>query len=180
MIFGMICRLRSQTIALWIDTRGNAHFLMHYIPDKTLVARHAFAPSFYGPWTVSDVVPYVPQKSQLPSLGAVLMAVCVVGEEKSIASPLTLSLLSATHLTEIKYSRFIDLICLLHAIHLSYNTTVVFSDNTTTTFHKRERPHLAFDAYQRPTHLITGVVAPGRNEHGYQGVSYTLVQKVNR
>lgn len=29
---------------------------------------------------------------------------------------------------------------------------------------------------QRATHLVTGVVQPGSNGHGYSGLSYTLVQ----
>ena len=89
---------------------------MHYIPDAVLVARHAFAPSYYGPWTVSTVVPY--------------------------------------------------------------NSSVQFSDGRTVEFHKRERPHLVFDKSGDPSHLVTGVVAPGNNEHGYQGLSYTLVQPI--
>ena len=89
---------------------------MHYIPDTVLVARHAFAPSYYGPWTVSKVVPY--------------------------------------------------------------NSSVQFSDGRTVEFHKRERPHLVFDKSGDPSHLVTGVVAPGKNEHGYQGLSYTLVQPI--
>ena len=99
-----------------MDARGGAHFLMHYIPDAVLVARHAFAPSYYGPWTVSKVVPY--------------------------------------------------------------NSSVAFSDGSTVEFHKRERPHLVFDKSSNPSHLVTGVVAPGKNEHGYQGLSYTLVQPI--
>ena len=92
-----------------MDRRGGCHFLMHYIPDAVLVARHAFAPSFYGPWTLSKVVPY--------------------------------------------------------------NSSVVFGDGETVQFHKRERPHLVFDGKMGvATHLVTGVVAPGKNEHGYHGV----------
>ena len=31
-----------------VDKRGHFHFLMHYIPDAVLVARHAFARSYTG------------------------------------------------------------------------------------------------------------------------------------
>ena len=90
---------------------------MHYIPDAVLVARHAFAPSYYGPWTVSKVVPY--------------------------------------------------------------NSSVRFTDGRLVEFHKRERPHLVFHrSTGDPSLLVTGVVAPGKSEHGYQGLSYTLVQPI--
>jgi hypothetical protein len=44
---------------LWVDKRGNFHFLMHYIPDGKLVARHAFSTSYTGPWQIhKQTIPY--------------------------------------------------------------------------------------------------------------------------
>eukprot|EP01050_Picozoa_sp_SAG11_P021261 SAG11_NODE_3746_length_2253_cov_1.369545_2_plen_105_part_00 len=44
---------------MWVDKRGNFHFLMHYIPDNVLVARHAFARHHLGPWSMHEAsVPY--------------------------------------------------------------------------------------------------------------------------
>ena len=48
----------AEDPSLFVDKRGRFHFLMHYIPDRALVARHAFARSYTGPWTVSETVPY--------------------------------------------------------------------------------------------------------------------------
>ena len=43
----------------WVDKRGNFHFLMHYIPDQQLVARHAFSRSYLGPWMIHEKsIPY--------------------------------------------------------------------------------------------------------------------------
>ena len=45
--------------SLWVDRRGNFHFLMHYIPDQQRVARHAFARSYGGPWQIKPAsIPY--------------------------------------------------------------------------------------------------------------------------
>lgn len=44
---------------MWVDKRGNFHFLMHYIPDSVLVARHAFARHYTGPWSIHEkTIPY--------------------------------------------------------------------------------------------------------------------------
>ena len=44
---------------MWVDKRGNFHFLMHYIPDNVLVARHAFARDYTGPWAMHEAtIPY--------------------------------------------------------------------------------------------------------------------------
>jgi hypothetical protein len=44
---------------MWIDKRGHFHFLMHYIPDAKLVARHAFSRSYTGPWHIhTSSIPY--------------------------------------------------------------------------------------------------------------------------
>jgi hypothetical protein len=44
---------------MWVDKRGNFHFLMHYIPDNVLVARHAFARDYTGPWAMHETtIPY--------------------------------------------------------------------------------------------------------------------------
>lgn len=63
-------RLTSQSIlpkvsaedpSLWIDHRGNYHFLMHYLgaDSSAMVARHAFSRSYMGPWSVHiDSIPY--------------------------------------------------------------------------------------------------------------------------
>lgn len=49
----------AEDPSFWIDRRGNFHFLMHYIPDRQRVARHAFARSFTGPWSMHNAsVPY--------------------------------------------------------------------------------------------------------------------------
>ena len=64
-----------------------------------------------------------------------------------------------------------------------YTTEINFTDGTTVTFHKRERPHLVWAAGKEgvtPTHLVTGVVQPGSNEHGYSGLSYTLIQPLHQ
>ena len=54
----MLPDVPAEDPSLWVDPRGHFHFLMHYIPDTKRVARHAFARSYAGPWTVSDTVPY--------------------------------------------------------------------------------------------------------------------------
>jgi hypothetical protein len=49
----------AEDPSLWLDRRGNFHFLMHYIPDSQRVARHAFARSFTGPWSMhTSSIPY--------------------------------------------------------------------------------------------------------------------------
>lgn len=65
---GPYTRLRSSPIlanvsaedpSMWVDKRGHVHFLMHYIPDQALVARHAFARQYTGPWNLHvDSIPY--------------------------------------------------------------------------------------------------------------------------
>ena len=45
--------------SMWVDKRGNYHFLMHYCPDSVRVARHAFARSYTGPWEIHEAaIPY--------------------------------------------------------------------------------------------------------------------------
>ena len=63
---------------------------------------------------------------------------------------------------------------------IPYTTQVKFDDDTTTEFHKRERPHIVFDAAGLPMYFVTGVVSPKSDQRGYQGLSYTLVQQVGR
>ena len=49
----------AEDPSLWVDRRGHYHFLMHYIPDAELVARHAFARSYGGPWSIRESsIPY--------------------------------------------------------------------------------------------------------------------------
>lgn len=49
----------AEDPSLWVDKRGNFHYLMHYIPDATLVARHAFATHYDGPWMIhEESIPY--------------------------------------------------------------------------------------------------------------------------
>eukprot|EP00041_Stephanoeca_diplocostata_P038457 m.1517851 g.1517851 ORF g.1517851 m.1517851 type:complete len:1260 (-) comp25219_c0_seq4:160-3939(-) len=65
---GPYTRLRSSPVlptvsaedpSMWVDKRGHVHFLMHYIPDQNLVARHAFARHYTGPWNLHvDSIPY--------------------------------------------------------------------------------------------------------------------------
>jgi hypothetical protein len=88
---------------------------MHYIPDASLVARHAFSRSYLGPWSI-------------------------------------------------------------HTHSIPYNTTVPFSDGTVVKYHKRERPHIVFDAAGVPTHFVSGVVLG--SGAGYNGASFTLIQEV--
>lgn len=52
-------KVMAEDPSLWVDKRGNFHYLMHYIPDATLVARHAFATHYDGPWMIhEDSIPY--------------------------------------------------------------------------------------------------------------------------
>jgi hypothetical protein len=110
-------KVYAEDPSLWQDKRGNFHFLMHYIPDNQLVARHAFSRSFLGPWA-------------------------------------------------------------LHEKSIPYNSTVQFTDGTVTTYEKRERPHIVWDAQMNPAWLVTGVVTPS-GQHGYAGKSFTLVQQID-
>jgi len=66
---GPYTRLKNTTIlptapaedpSMWIDNRNNVHFLMHYLLDgNVLVARHAFARHYEGPWSIhSNTIPY--------------------------------------------------------------------------------------------------------------------------
>ena len=49
----------AEDPSFWVDRRGNFHFLMHYIPGRALVARHAFASAYEGPWQMhADSIPY--------------------------------------------------------------------------------------------------------------------------
>jgi hypothetical protein len=49
----------AEDPSLWIDERGHFHLLMHYIPEAQLVARHAFARAYTGPWQMhTDSIPY--------------------------------------------------------------------------------------------------------------------------
>lgn len=49
----------AEDPSFWRDRRGNYHFLMHYIPDDKLVARHAFARNYTGPWSLHEAsIPY--------------------------------------------------------------------------------------------------------------------------
>lgn len=51
--------ISAEDPSLWVDSRGHFHFLMHYIPDGKLVARHAFARSYEGPWHIhKQSIPY--------------------------------------------------------------------------------------------------------------------------
>ena len=52
-------KVYAEDPSMWIDKRGHFHFLMHYIPDQVLVARHAFARDYTGPWAMHETtVPY--------------------------------------------------------------------------------------------------------------------------
>ena len=52
--------VEAEDPSLWVDKRGNFHYLMHYIPDGKLVARHAFASNYQGPWQIhTNTVPCV-------------------------------------------------------------------------------------------------------------------------
>lgn len=52
-------KVMAEDPSLWVDKRGNFHYLMHYIPDATLVARHAFATHYDGPWMIhEESIPY--------------------------------------------------------------------------------------------------------------------------
>ena len=52
-------KVYAEDPSMWVDKRGNFHFLMHYIPDNVLVARHAFARHYTGPWAMHETtVPY--------------------------------------------------------------------------------------------------------------------------
>jgi len=52
-------KVEAEDPSMWIDKRGNFHYLMHYIPDAKLVARHAFAKSYFGPWLIHESsIPY--------------------------------------------------------------------------------------------------------------------------
>ena len=53
-------------------------------------------------------------------------------------------------------------------IFRAYNTTVQTEGGGSTTFVRRERPKLLFDANQRPTHLFNGAIAQ-------DGGTYTIV-----
>ena len=49
----------AEDPSFWVDKRGHFHFLMHYIPDKVKVARHAFARNYTGPWSLHKTsIPY--------------------------------------------------------------------------------------------------------------------------
>ena len=49
----------AEDPSFWVDKRGHFHFLMHYIPDHTRVARHAFARNYTGPWSLHTAsIPY--------------------------------------------------------------------------------------------------------------------------
>merc|ERR1712194_922086 len=56
---GILPETPAEDPSMWIDKRGNFHFLMHYIPDGVNVARHAFARSYTGPWLIHETsIPY--------------------------------------------------------------------------------------------------------------------------
>ena len=65
---------------------------------------------------------------------------------------------------------------------VTYNTTVAYTDGSSTTYHRRERPHLLLDAQRRPTHLFNGVTSDA-DQPGYKGFqqdhSFTIVQTIN-
>ena len=51
--------LIAEDPSLWVDRRGNHHFLMHYIPDGVNTTRHAFSRSYTGPWHIRlSSIPY--------------------------------------------------------------------------------------------------------------------------
>eukprot|EP01048_Picozoa_sp_COSAG05_P010827 COSAG05_NODE_978_length_6327_cov_7.588150_3_plen_435_part_00 len=52
-------KVYAEDPSMWVDPRGNFHFLMHYIPDGVRVARHAFSRSYTGPWAMHEsTIPY--------------------------------------------------------------------------------------------------------------------------
>jgi hypothetical protein len=108
----------AEDPSMWVDRRGHFHFLMHYIPDRQRVARHAFARSYYGPWQ-------------------------------------------------------------LHEGSIPYNTTTEFTDGGVVAWHKRERPHLVFDAAMDPAFFVSGAVTNTPAQQGYSGPSFTLIQAVH-
>jgi len=59
----------------------------------------------------------------------------------------------------------------------AYGNKVQYTDGTSTTFSRRERPHLIINDQGQPTHLTTGVVA-GDNKGCCDDNSYTHVQPI--
>ena len=63
----------------------------------------------------------------------------------------------------------------------AYHVNVTWTDGTRTTFFRRERPELVFNAQGEPTHFISGVERfaqdPGKPDNDQ--FSYTLVQRVD-
>eukprot|EP00039_Didymoeca_costata_P004845 m.76552 g.76552 ORF g.76552 m.76552 type:complete len:395 (-) comp12563_c0_seq6:24-1208(-) len=55
----ILSNISAEDPSMWVDFRGRYHFLMHYISDQQLVARHGFAESFLGPWFIhTESIPY--------------------------------------------------------------------------------------------------------------------------
>jgi hypothetical protein len=145
---------------MWVDKRGNFHFLMHYIPDNVLVARHAFARDYTGPWAMHETT--IPYNSTVQFMGG--------GSGK--CSNTCVSVLAVRNQPMITcdklYSRQI---CLCKHGCIVLGCCAV-------TYEKRERPHIVFDDKMDPTWLVTGAVLP-TGQHGYSGKSFTLVQQID-
>jgi hypothetical protein len=63
----------------------------------------------------------------------------------------------------------------VYASSNAYDGNVSFTNGSSFTFYRRERPHLILDQHGRPTHLTNGVQETTANDR-----SYTLVQKLRR